>query len=74
MIEEQVRRTVEAEGMLRPGDRVLCAVSGGADSIALLLLMQELAQAWGITLCAAHFNHQLRGAEAQRDADFVQAL
>jgi tRNA(Ile)-lysidine synthetase-like protein len=74
MIEEQVRRTVEAEGMLRPGDRVLCAVSGGADSVALLLLMQELAQAWSITLCAAHFNHQLRGAEAQRDADFVQAL
>ena len=74
MIEEQVRRTVEAEGMLRRGDRVLCAVSGGADSVALLLLMQEQAQVWDITLCAAHFNHQLRGVEAQRDMDFVQAL
>lgn len=62
------------EALFASGDRVVCAVSGGADSVAMLLCLFRLRQALGITLCAAHFNHGLRGEEAQRDEAFVRAL
>ena len=58
--------------MVRPGDRVLCAVSGGADSMALLWGMWLLKEKLGITVEAAHFNHNLRGEESKRDAEFVE--
>lgn len=58
--------------MLRPGDRVLCAVSGGADSMCLLKWMQDNASMLGITVMAAHFNHCLRGDESERDENFVK--
>lgn len=61
----------EKFNMLSEGDRVLCAVSGGADSMCLLSLMRENADKLGITVMAAHFNHKLRGAEAERDEAFV---
>ena len=54
------------------GDRVICAVSGGADSMALLWAMYLLRDKLGITLECAHFNHQLRDAESERDAAFVR--
>ena len=60
--------------MLQPGDRVICAVSGGADSVALLFGMYLLKDKLGITLEAAHFNHCLRAEESDRDAAFVAAL
>ena len=58
--------------MVKPGDTVICAVSGGADSMALLWGMWLLKQKLGITLEAAHFNHNLRGEESRRDAEFVR--
>ncbi len=58
--------------MVDPGDRVVCAVSGGADSMALLWAMYLLREKLGISLCAAHFNHHLRGAESDRDEQFVR--
>jgi len=60
--------------MLQPGNRVVCAVSGGADSVALLFGMYLLREKLGIRLAAAHFNHQLRGAESDRDEEFVRTL
>lgn len=60
--------------MARPGDRVICAVSGGADSVALLAALYLLRDKLGIRLEAAHFNHHLRGAESTRDQEFVEAL
>lgn len=54
------------------GDRVLCAVSGGADSMYLLNRMLELAGERQITVLCAHFNHKQRGAESDRDELFVQ--
>ncbi len=60
--------------MLRPGDRVGVAVSGGADSVALLILLHELRAALGIRLVVLHFNHQLRGAESDADEEFVSKL
>ena len=60
--------------MVQPGDRVVCAVSGGADSVALLFGLYLLKDKLDITLEAAHFNHHLRGEESDRDADFVRAF
>ena len=60
--------------LIRPGDRVLCAVSGGMDSVYLLYRMREIAPERGFVLLAAHYNHRLRGAESDRDERFVRAL
>ena len=58
--------------MVEAGDKVICAVSGGADSMALLWAMYLLKEKLGITLEAAHFNHNLRGEESLRDEAFVR--
>ena len=58
--------------MVQPGDTVICAVSGGADSVALLFGFYLLKEKLGISLEAAHFNHHLRGAESDRDETFVR--
>ena len=58
--------------MVSPGDTVICAVSGGADSMALLWGMYLLREKLGIQLEAAHFNHNLRGEESKQDAEFVR--
>lgn len=60
--------------MVQPGDRVICAVSGGADSMALLWAMYLLKDKLQISLSAAHFNHHLRGEESNRDEAFVTAF
>jgi len=60
--------------MLKSGDTVICAVSGGADSVALLFAFYLLKEKLNITLQAAHFNHHLRGAESDRDEAFVRQL
>ena len=57
--------------MVQPGDTVICAVSGGADSMALLWGMWLLKEKLGITVEAAHYNHNLRAEESDRDAEFV---
>ena len=56
------------------GKSVLVAVSGGADSVALLRGLLQLQPALNLTLRAAHLNHQLRGVEADADADWVRDL
>ena len=57
--------------MLSGGDHVLVAVSGGADSTALLLCLHALASEFHLTLSVAHLNHGIRRAEADSDEDFV---
>ena len=59
-------------GLLNKGDAVVCAVSGGADSMALLWAMYLLKDTYELKLSAAHFNHGLRGEESDADAKFVQ--
>lgn len=58
--------------LICPGDRIVCAVSGGADSVAMLFAFYLMQEKLGITLEAAHFNHHLRGEESQRDEAFVR--
>jgi len=65
---------VRRYGMIEPGDRVICAVSGGADSVALLFALYLLKEKLDIRLAAAHFNHHLRGEESQKDEAFVRDL
>ncbi len=60
--------------LTRPGETVVCAVSGGADSVALLFGAYLLKEKLGIRLEAAHYNHGLRGAESDGDEAFVRAL
>ena len=60
--------------LLKAADRVGVAVSGGADSVALLRLLLELRKEIGIVLSVVHFNHKLRGAESEKDERFVAEL
>jgi len=55
-----------------PGSTVLCAVSGGADSMCLLSLFLEAREALALRVLCAHFNHRLRGEESDRDEAFVR--
>lgn len=61
----------DEHNMLPHGSTILCALSGGTDSMALLTLLEALAKERDLTLYAAHYNHQLRGEESQRDEAFV---
>jgi len=69
-----VERFIAKHQLLKPGDHLLVGVSGGADSVALLLCLVELAPAMSVTLTAAHVNHGLRGEAAAEDARFVAEL
>jgi len=68
---EKAELFIQKYNMLPPGTRVLCAVSGGADSVALL---HFLSQREDVETVAAHFNHCLRGEESDRDEEFVKTL
>ena len=63
---------IETYGMIPPGSTVLCACSGGADSVYLLHRLYLLRERMGFRLAAAHYNHQLRGEESRRDEAFVR--
>ena len=69
-MEQKFRETLFKQGMLLPDERVIAAVSGGADSVCMLHLLLEA----GFSPSVIHVQHMLRGAEAERDARFVSAL
>ncbi len=68
----KVRNFIEEHHMVEEGDCVLAAVSGGADSLCLLLTLLELHKELGIRLCAVHVEHGIRGRESLEDAEFVE--
>ena len=70
----QVKCLLTNHRFFTPGDRVLVAVSGGPDSVALLYVLHELREEWGLHLEVAHLQHGIRGEEAKQDARFVAAL
>ncbi len=72
MLLEKVHNTIIAQRMLEPGDRILVAVSGGPDSLALCHILHRLQGNHKVELIVGHAHHGLRGIEADGDASFVQ--
>ena len=73
-MQNRLLKFAREQNLIAPGDTVICAVSGGADSVAMLFVLYLLREKLGITLEAAHFNHNLRGEESLRDETFVREL
>lgn len=71
---EKVKALISEYNMLQCGEVVCCALSGGADSVALLLALKTLSADLGITVTAVHINHLLRGEESDRDENFCREL
>jgi len=71
---ERVLSHIRRQELLRAGDRVGVAVSGGIDSVALLRLLIELRAELGVVLSVIHFNHKLRGPDSDADEAFVAEL
>ena len=70
----RVADTIRRYSMFEPGQNVGVAVSGGADSVCLLHVLQELAPQWDLRLTVLHLNHGLRGEESHQDEQFVGDL
>lgn len=69
-----ILRFIRENELIKPGSTLVCAVSGGKDSVCLLHVMRSLQKELFITVKAAHLNHQLRGEESDRDEAFVRNL
>lgn len=70
-MEYKIHRTIEKYHLTKPSDKVVIACSGGPDSMALLNILNNLKESLGITLHVMHLNHLSRGAESEKDAEFV---
>ena len=66
----KLRKLLRQYDMVSPGDHVICAVSGGADSVAALAVLQQL----GYQCVAAHCNFHLRGEESERDRAVAEVI
>jgi tRNA(Ile)-lysidine synthase len=73
-VAERVAAYIGKRSLMRAGERVAMAVSGGADSVALLRVMLELRTELGVVLSVTHFHHGIRGEGADVDAAFVSEL
>ncbi len=71
MLLKKVKETITKYGMLKSGDTVLIAVSGGPDSVCLLSILHVLSEELGLTLHVAHLDHRFRGRESADEALFV---
>ena len=71
---KRVQQSIKEHSLLSPRQHVLVAVSGGADSVALLCVLREMSSSLGINLTAAHLNHGIRGKAADQDEACVKAL
>lgn len=70
----KVKSYIEKNNLMARGDRIVLGVSGGADSVALLLLLTELAPEYDAKITAVHVNHGIRGEEADADMRFTENL
>ena len=69
---DHIEQSIRARRLFRPGQRILVAVSGGADSMVLLHVLRELALKYHWKLTVAHLNHQLRGRSSAADERLVR--
>ncbi len=70
----KIETAIKRRSLLERGDAALVGLSGGPDSVALLLALAELAPAWDLEILAAHFNHASRGEESDSDEEFCRRL
>lgn len=70
----RVAESIKRQRLIERGDRIVVAVSGGPDSVALLSVLHSLASSCNLSLWVAHFNYGLRGRESDDDAAFVRRL
>ncbi len=73
-IKSKVLNYIKSQNLIFSGDSLICAVSGGADSVCMLDVLVSLKDELSLTLYIAHLNHGLRGAEADNDELFVKNL
>ncbi len=73
-MKHKMQKALSDFSMLCDGDSVVVALSGGADSVALLYSLNSIKEIYNITLYACHINHLIRGDEAYRDEQFVVSL
>ncbi|MGN0630745.1 MAG: tRNA lysidine(34) synthetase TilS [Ruminococcus sp.] len=71
---EKMVQFITEENLLSHSEKICCALSGGADSVALLLAMLDVRDHFGTEVSAVHVNHCLRGAESDRDEEFCRSL
>ena len=71
---EKVENYIRQWKMLEKGDKVVVGLSGGADSVCLFLILEELRKKIGFEILAVHVNHGIRGEEAKVDEEFVKTL
>jgi len=71
---QKVLRTISEHNMINRGERILAAVSGGADSVCMLYALKSLKDTLGFDIYCAHLNHNLRGEDADSDEKFVIEL
>ncbi|MDD2201281.1 MAG: tRNA lysidine(34) synthetase TilS [Firmicutes bacterium] len=74
MLDATAKQCIERYSMIDPGDGIVVGVSGGPDSVALLLFLLDIATELDLRLHIAHVNHMIRGADADADADYVEEL
>jgi tRNA(Ile)-lysidine synthase len=74
LLEQQVLGFIEQNHLVSGGEKLVVAVSGGADSVCLLHILASWQKKLKLKLHLAHLNHQLRGAESDADADYVSNL
>lgn len=68
----KVLKTIQENNLVKKGDHIVVALSGGPDSVALISLLFNLKDSIGFKLSACHFNHKLRGESSERDQKFVE--
>ncbi len=71
---EKTEQYISDNHMLPEGTHVVAGISGGADSMCLLFVLMSLKEKLKLSLCAVHVHHGIRGADADKDADFVKAF
>ncbi|WXR60637.1 tRNA lysidine(34) synthetase TilS [Peptostreptococcaceae bacterium AGR-M142] len=74
MIKSIIKQTIKRENLIDRNDKIIIALSGGPDSVALLHALNSLKEELEIKLYAAHLNHQIRGIEAQKDALYTMKI
>jgi tRNA(Ile)-lysidine synthase len=73
-LQYKVLKNIKENELINPGDKIIAAVSGGADSVCLFDVLSKLKKELKIELIVCHFNHKLRGRESERDFEFVRKM